>query len=554
MKKLETLFFYPCLLLLILLVLLMATVPPVSRDALTHHLAVPKLWIIHGGIVERPDMAFSYYPMNLDLLYVIPLLFGNDILPKYIHFLFALATAWLIYSYLRHQINKQLALLGAVLFLSTPIIVKLSVTVYVDLGLIFFSWVSLYFFLKWYDRQFRPRYLIFAAISCGLALGTKYNGLVLLLIMACMVPIIYSLKQNQNVPQQEYTQRYRNSIKGLQWAGVFVLIALIVFSPWMIRNIIWKQNPVYPLYDKMFNPPEQNTQSDVKKEKKPPRNVFWTRRYVYKESFWQTLSIPIRAFFQGQDNNPKFFDGKLNPCLLFFPLIALIRLKDHRLIAPKFHRAILAIFATIFILFVFFQVDFRVRYMSPAIPALVVLAVFGIKNMVSWVSIQSGIIRMVGTGGALLLIGFTFFYNVDYVYGQFNNIRPFDYILKKVDRDAYITRFWREYPVIQYANKILPKDARILCLSIGNRTYYIDHSVHLAEDFYDRSNGQFSESGLLKKLARYGTTHIILDKISASNWISQLKPEEKKVFENVIQKYTKLLFEKYNVLLLEFQA
>ena len=81
---------------LIVSVFFMGSVPPVSRDALTHHLAVPKLWIEKGGLVEIPSIPFSYYPMNLDLLYAIPLYFGNDIITKYIHFSFALFTAFLI--------------------------------------------------------------------------------------------------------------------------------------------------------------------------------------------------------------------------------------------------------------------------------------------------------------------------------------------------------------------------------------------------------------------------------------------------------------------------
>ncbi|MBU2622890.1 MAG: hypothetical protein KKD92_11290, partial [Proteobacteria bacterium] len=74
--------------ILIVSVIALSSVPPVSRDALTHHLAVPKLYLNHGGMYEIPSVIFSYYPMNLDLLYLIPLYFGNDIVPKYIHFLF----------------------------------------------------------------------------------------------------------------------------------------------------------------------------------------------------------------------------------------------------------------------------------------------------------------------------------------------------------------------------------------------------------------------------------------------------------------------------------
>jgi len=53
---------------LIVSIVILSCVPPVSKDALTHHLAVPKLYLNHGGIYEIPFMAFSYYPMNLDLL------------------------------------------------------------------------------------------------------------------------------------------------------------------------------------------------------------------------------------------------------------------------------------------------------------------------------------------------------------------------------------------------------------------------------------------------------------------------------------------------------
>ena len=106
------------LIVLIVSIILLACVPPVSKDALVHHLAVPKLYLEHGGIYELSHMPYSYYPMNLDLLYMIPLYFGNDIIPKFIHFIFALLTAWLIFDYLRRRLNRTYALFGAAFFLS----------------------------------------------------------------------------------------------------------------------------------------------------------------------------------------------------------------------------------------------------------------------------------------------------------------------------------------------------------------------------------------------------------------------------------------------------
>ena len=168
--------------ILIASIVILSWVPPVSRDALTHHLAVPKLYLKQEGIYEIPSIKFSYYPMNLDLLYMVPLYFGNDIIPKFIHFVFALLAAGLIYSYLRKKLGSAWGLLGALLFLSLPIIVKLSITVYVDLGLVFFSTASLLAFLKWIESRFKIKYLLLSAVCCGLALGTKYNGLIVLFI------------------------------------------------------------------------------------------------------------------------------------------------------------------------------------------------------------------------------------------------------------------------------------------------------------------------------------------------------------------------------------
>lgn len=118
-------------------------------------------------------MAFSYYPMNLDLLYMIPLYFGNDIVPKFIHFAFVLLTAWLVFKYLSRRTNKGYGLLGALLFLSIVIIIKLSVTVYVDLGEIFFSFASFLFILEWLKNDFKIKSLLYSGIMCGLALGTS---------------------------------------------------------------------------------------------------------------------------------------------------------------------------------------------------------------------------------------------------------------------------------------------------------------------------------------------------------------------------------------------
>ena len=78
--------------------------PPISRDALIHHLAVPKLWLKHGGFYEIPWADYAYYPMYVNLLYLVCLYFKNDMAPKFFHLAFGFGTGLLIFFYLKKKV------------------------------------------------------------------------------------------------------------------------------------------------------------------------------------------------------------------------------------------------------------------------------------------------------------------------------------------------------------------------------------------------------------------------------------------------------------------
>ena len=218
---------------LVLSIAVLAAVPPVDRDALTHHLAVPKMYLQHGGIYEIPHVPFSYYPMNLDLLYMIPLYFGNDIFPKYIHFGFALLTVGLIISFLYRRLPSPTgALLGGLLFLSLPVIVKLSITVYVDLGLIFFSTAALLQLLRWAEMGFRPKHLVLSGIFTGLCIGTKPNGMLSLFILVLAIPFMRRPEAGTQSPrrQEEQREHSRTSMALRPWVGQLPSLRLRFWS------------------------------------------------------------------------------------------------------------------------------------------------------------------------------------------------------------------------------------------------------------------------------------------------------------------------------------
>ena len=541
------------ILFLIFSIILLSLVPPVSRDALVHHLAVPKLYLQHGGIYEIPSMIFSYYPMNLDLLYMIPLYFGNDIAPKFIHFGFALFTAWLVFDYLKRRLDSIYGLLGAIFFLSLPIIIKLSITVYVDLGLIFFSTASLLLLLQWLGNGFRLKFLIGSGIFCGLAMGTKYNGLVAFFILTLFVPFIYS----------RYAQGDKPGFLKIFGQGlIFLFIALSVFSPWMIRNYHWKNNPVYPLYNNFFNPPSVASSQNIipldsvnKKgdKKKSGPDLFTYRSVIYHETWWQIALVPLRIFFQGEDRNFAHFDGALNPFLLLLPIFAFYRIKEESQYLRNEKKILLA-FAVLFFLFAFFSTVMRIRYISPFIPPLVILSVFGTKNIIEIIKkFRTHTARQ--TGFTLLALILTFFIvlNAAYVADQFRYVDPFPYLKKALSRNEYISKYRFEYPAIQYINNNLPTDALVLFIFIGKRGYhcnrkYIPDSVDHITNFIQIVKASDNPRKIWLGLKKKGITHLLVQIVFLKQWNNEIfTVEEQKLLQGFFDDCLTPLYSKNGV-------
>lgn len=542
----------------IIFIVILASVPPVSRDALTHHLAVPKLYLKHGGIYEIPHIAFSYYPMNIDLLYMIPLYFKNDIIPKYIHFTFALLTSFLIFRYLRKRLDSLYALSGVVLFLSLPVILKLSITAYVDLGLVFFSTATLIYLFKWMNNDYKIKNLLIAAVCCGLALGTKYNGLILYFIYTLMVVFLHA-RHSAATPQPQW--------KAISHGVVFMLVAAAVFSPWAIRNYHWTHNPLYPLHNIWFNgkltdtstvmagPSSENgieMQNVEMKRSIPDWGPFAIRKIIYKEKWWEIALIPIRIFFQGEDDNPKFFDGRLNPFLFFLPIVAFLNFRRDST-KLKREKLILLLFSSLYVLYAFFQTDMRIRYIGPVIPPLIFLAVMGLQTAVSFIQNRwVGATRQLAFGAVAALIILMFTLNARYLVSQFHHIKPMSYLSGTLHRDDYITRYRGEYPAIQFINTHLPSSAQLLALGLGNRTYYCDRRMDCDPDFFINAvTAAGSADSLVTILRTSGYSHLLIRHHYFRLFIYENMSDEKRIiFDHFRETMTEELFngQRYQVL------
>ncbi|HQH17714.1 MAG TPA: phospholipid carrier-dependent glycosyltransferase [Smithella sp.] len=468
-----------CLAVLILLIVefILNLTPPISRDALIHHLAIPKLWLKHGGFYETTWSVFSYYPMNVDLLYIIPLHFNQDFMAKFIHMGFGIGTALMIYNYLRNKINRTAGLLGILVFLSTPVVIRLSTQAYVDLGLAFFTTAALLAFIRYRDSEFTQfKWLLLSSVAMGLALGTKYNALIAWFFLSVTIVFVYA-----NETKEQW--------QAIKCGAIFFLVSLLIFSPWLIKNAILTGNPLYPLFQGVLNintvASKEGTYSIVSGG--AIRGIFQYREMMYGESFWDTLLIPLRYFFQGQDHSHRFFDGVLNPVLIIFSPLAFM---DKSFLRDKL---LFISFSVFFVLAATFLDQTRIRYILPVVPILSILAVMGLMHAVNGNVNVSNYIKNFFSFTVLLIFVFLISQNFLYLKNYYQTINPWNYVSGKESKDAFLNRHVGSYAVMQYINTHTPPDARIKLILVAGRAYYLDREYE-----YDRSMGMAFISDLVK--------------------------------------------------------
>jgi len=537
---------------------LLCLVPPVSRDALVHHLAVPKLYLRAGGMVEIPTMEWSYYPMNLDVLYWGCLALGSDILPKFVHFAFGLGTAALLYRYLRKALGGAWGLVGAFLFLTTPVIMKLSTTVYVDLGLAFFSLAATLALFRCRENGFSGwKGVAWAGVLCGLGLGVKYNGLLVLLILAALVPLMVS----RTVPAEGH-----RDAKAIGFAALFVAAALLAYGPTGIRNTVWTGNPIYPLYNgtvqkvrKVLTDPAPKAPVAAVSAPATPEtkglgrlHPLQVRRLIYDESSLDLALLPVRLFFQGKDGNSRLFDGRFSPLLfLFVPLLILWRRMP---VSWRSDVGCLLFISWIYIGLAICLTAVRVRYLVPVVPHLVLLAVYGLKLSTDTLrKTAQPVGRTVGATCLVLFVAYGLWVNTAYATNLYRYVNPMAYLSGEVDRDGYVARYRVEHDAFRYVNRALAPTDRLYFIYLGKRGYYCD--IPYVPDSGGHLRGLLNRGAALRTpdemagyLRKKGITHLVINmSIVWPHLTEDGRPGEAEGFDRFLRTRTRQLFQSRGV-------
>ena len=492
--------------------------PPISRDALIHHLAVPKLWLKHGGFYEMPWAEYSYYPMYINLFYLVCLYFKNDILPKFIHFAFGLGTGWLIYRYLKHKFDRNWGLLGMVIFITTPIVIWLSTSAYIDLGMTFFTTGSVLAFIKWRDSEYNQfKWFLISSFCMGIALGSKYNALIAWFIMSMLLML--------SVVRDTHKQT-----AALQYGILFFVVTAFVASPWYLKNYFQTGNPFYPLFNSLIDSFHHHSVQEALQqrvtEKTGQISFFKMREVMYGENFWETLLIPIRMFFQGRDNSYQYFQGTLNLILIVFSPFILL---NKRYIKDKI---LFVIFSVLFIIMAYFLTAKQVRYILPVLPFLSIIAVMGIKDLVDRLGdgMRTSFLRFRINDGSIsrvvifITVAILLVFNLCYLKNRMDIIKPFPYLFGKETKNAFLKRHLLHYDAVKYVNASLPEDAVIFTMFLGRRGYYLDKNYKNESSFGMKTlklmiRSSSSKERFVKYIQSLNVTHIMMRTKLVDNYL-----------------------------------
>jgi hypothetical protein len=220
---------------------LWALAPTIRFDALSYHLGVPSIYVRAHGMVPVPEDYASFWVHYAEMLYTLALVLAGQPLPGLIHLIFGLLTAGLTFCLGRRLLGYRQGLLAAVLLFSAPIVSYETGTAYIDLIVTFYVFSTIITGMLWWTDQ-NPRWLILCGVFLGFSIGMKVSTLPLLL------PFIFVMA-TLLVVYQKFSPALIRSLLHIS------IPAILIASPWFIRDYLWSGNPIFPMLNSIFHSP-----------------------------------------------------------------------------------------------------------------------------------------------------------------------------------------------------------------------------------------------------------------------------------------------------------
>ncbi len=336
---------------------LLALTPTVSWDAGAYHLTLPRLFLDHGGFREVPLNVYSYWPLNVQLLYSLALGTLDHVLAKLLHFAFGVATLFALVLGCRAFHRPASGPLAAIFLLANGVVAFELRVAYVDLAHAFFLLAGVLFMLQALERE--PRALWLSGLCCGLAAGVKVTGIA----GAAVVGALY-------LPRLAGALRRGDSAAVWRRLRLFLVrFAAPVFglwAPWVARTWALTGNPVYPFLHRWLGGPDWSPALGA-------RLQAWQSSIGMGREPLDYLLLPVRVILAGGRGYERF-DGELGAFWIVLLPVALWAAWRCALV-----RRCLAVAGLYFAFWA--ATSQQMRFLVPALPILAIAAAVGLVEL-----------------------------------------------------------------------------------------------------------------------------------------------------------------------------
>ena len=465
--------------------LLWALAPSIHFDALVYHLGVPAIYVREQVIVEVPEEFRSYWAHNAEMLYTLALALAGQPAPGLLHLAAGGLTTGLVYAAGRRLADARVGLLAAALFYTLPLVTWLSGTANIDLLATLYAAGMVYAVLAWWQSA-DDAWLTLAGILAGLGLGAKLNVALTLLPLGLIV-------------LAAVIARYRLSRRALAALLRFGLPALLLFTPWLVRDALWTGNPIFPYFNAVFHSPKWDTTNTF-------FNFATFGRGAGLLDFlrlpWD-LSLHAGAFIEA---TPAGAVGALP--LLALPWLYLRPAGGRRRVLWAAVLYCLAVAA------LWFRIGPYLRYLLPLFPVLAVLAALNLEQLWSglagqpWRRPAALVLVLAALAGA----GATRVSHLRSLW-QIPERYPHRLVLGQESTDAFLARSVSVYEALQFLNR-QPVDGQKV-LSIGNEyKLYADQRLYGlvgAVEARPLAGSELPGPALAKALHDHGYGYVLID-------------------------------------------
>ena len=331
---------------LALTAVLQGLAPPNDYDSLMYHLTLPKLDVERGYIAIAWERAQSValFPTFSSNLSRIALAISDARAAQMINGTMGLIAAGGAAYLVRFLgFGKRTALLAAIMFIAIRVVYWEMGTAVTDMPVAAFGALALIAYLSWRRIGGYGLAALFG-LMVGAAILSKYQGFMIALAFAPVIVV-------------DLIRRERSPVQLM----LGPMVALAAVAPHAIRNIILTGNPVFPLFNGVFNPGMAKFFTTTPTELGTGRGLI------------DLLIAPWVFSIRPMD----FFDGMVlgAPYLLAFVPLMFMNRKAARAAWP-----LLSFLAVYYVLWFFFLSQ-MVRFMIPIMPVLAALAAVGAAEL-----------------------------------------------------------------------------------------------------------------------------------------------------------------------------